>query len=103
VDDLQSQINYKVLEGKLLQSSVTDEDTLTDNGNAELAAVSTAFEILTIQVNGNVAPFVTDYKIGDYVKVTIREENINAMYRIERINLTIDENDDEDVWLYLSR
>jgi hypothetical protein len=103
VDDLQSQINYGVLEDKLLLSSVTDPDTLTDNGNAELAAVSTPFEILTIQVNGNVAPFVTDYKIGDYVQVVIHEENIHAMYRVERIDLTIDENDNEDVRLYLSR
>lgn len=103
VDDTESQLNYGVLEDKLLQSSVTDTDTLTDNGNAELAAIGRPFEILTIQVNGNVAPFVTDYHIGDYVQVIIREENIHAMYRVERIDLTIDENDNEDVRLYLSR
>ncbi|MET3349046.1 UNVERIFIED_ORG: hypothetical protein ABID57_000715 [Arthrobacter sp. UYEF1] len=103
VDDVNSQINYKVLEDKLLESSVINTDTLTDHGNAALDAFANPFEVPIITVNGNIAPFVTDYHIGDYVRVLIREENINAMLRIEKIDLTIDENDNEDVRLYLSR
>jgi hypothetical protein len=107
VDDLNSQTNYKVLEDKLLQSSVVDTATLTENGNAELAAWAYPFEIPTIHVNGNIAPFVTDYHIGDYVRTKITgntlSAGVNAMYRIEKIDLTIDENDNEDIHLFLSR
>lgn len=103
VDDTNSQINYGVLEDKLLESSTIDTATLTEQGNAELAAVAMPFEVITLQVNGNIFPYVTDYHIGDYVKVLIRDEGINAMYRLEKIDLAIDENDNEDVRLYLSR
>lgn len=106
VDDTNSQINYKVLEDKLLESSTIDTATLTEQGNAELAAVATPFEVPTISVNGNLFPYVTDYHIGDYVSVKIGGyslTSVNALFRIEKIDLSIDENDNEDVRLYLSR
>lgn len=107
VDDVNSQLNYK-LRQKIITSNGTDnsDNGLTDAANAELAAWSNPFEIPEITVNGNVAPFVTDYHIGDRVAVSFSGysmlKHINGLYRIERIELTIDDDDNETIRLSLS-
>jgi len=107
VDDPNSQLNYWVREERINYSDVEDTDALTAHGNAELAAWSFPFEIPTIDVTGNVAPYVTDYGIGDYVQLRCRRyktlSQINGMFRIEKRTITIDDNDNETVRLYLSK
>lgn len=106
-EDVNSEANYKVRE-KVLTSSATDnsDNGLTDAANAELAAWSFPFQIPQIVVNGNVAPYVTDYRIGDYVRVRFKRyqllSSIDGLYRVEKRQLTIDDNDNEEVILYLS-
>lgn len=107
VDDTASQVNYKLREERLNYSDVEDTTDLTNHGNIELAAWSFPFEIPTIEVDGLLAPYVTDYGIGDYVKVKAGRyrtlESINGMYRVEKREIMIDDNDNEMVRLYLSR
>ncbi len=107
VDDTNSQLNYTVREKVVNESGVADVPTLTDLGNAELSAWSFPFKIPTIVVDGNKAPFVTDYHIGDYVYLKVGQfqylNDINALHRIEKIDLAIDDTDSEQVTLYLAR
>lgn len=105
--DLGSQASYALRQARISESSVLETGTLQDHADAELAAWAYPFELPVIEVNGNIAPFVTDYRIGDYVKVETSGYatlgGINAMYRVEMIDLQIDENDNETVMLTLSR
>lgn len=105
-DDGDSQITYGLAQ-KLLSLSTKDVDsTLADRAQAELSAWSTPAEIPSIVVDGNRAPFITDYNIGDRVRVKFGKydsiSHINGMYRIEKYELTINEEDEERVNLYLS-
>lgn len=106
-DSAGSQLIYN-LRQKIIVSSGTDnsDNGLTDAANTQLAAWAYPSEIPTITVNGNVAPYVTDYGIGDRVIVRFNNyamlKHINAYYRIEKIELVIDEEDNETVKLYLS-
>ena len=105
-DSLGSQLTYG-LRQKLVTSNGNDnsDTALVDEAYAELAAWAFPFEIPSITVNGNVAPYVTDYKIGDRIVVRFNNYNmlkhINGYYRIEKIDLNIDELDNETVKLYL--
>lgn len=107
VDDTASQNDYKVREAKLLESDVTLADTLVEHGIAYLNSWSRPFEVPQLRVDGNLFPYITDYGIGDYISVEISHsdtlKHINAMYRIERIDIGIDEDDNEDIQLFLSR
>lgn len=106
-DSAVSQTDYKVREERLNYSDVEDEDDLANHGDVELDAWSVPFEIPTITVDGKVAPFVTDYGIGDYVKVECNVfgmlRGINGFFRVERRVIKLDKDDNETVTLYLSR
>ena len=105
--DLGSQATYR-LRQKLVSSNGTDDSDLglTDVAKRELASWAFPFEVPTITISGNIAPFITDYGIGDRVLVRVRGydtlAHINAFYRIERIELDVDDEDNETVKLYLS-
>lgn len=107
VEDEPSQLNYILRQKIITPNSVQEVDTLTDHGNAELSAWSVPFELPGIEVDGNLVPYVGDYGIGDRVRVRIKGykmlEHIDTIYRIEKIDVGVDENDNESVKLYLSR
>lgn len=107
VEDLGSQLNYKLRQKIITPNSVQESGTLIDHGNAELAAWAYPFELPSIVVDGNLAPYIGDYQLGDYVKVKLGKyqmiEHIDTMYRIEKIDIQIDDNDNESIRLYLSR
>lgn len=107
VEDASAQSIYKVRERKLTLSDVNTLETLADHGEAELAAWAHPFVLPILEVAGNRPPFVTDYTIGDYVTVAIRGyeylSEVNGLYRIEKIDLTISDDDDELVRLSVSR
>lgn len=105
-DDLGSQSIYKLRQRIITPNGVIEQDTLDQHAEAELAGWAFPFEIPQIVVDGNVAPFITDYNIGDYVRVRINDFNwfshIDRLYRIEKYELDIDDEDNETVKLYLS-
>lgn len=105
-DDANSQANYKVREYSDILSDVLDTGTLQDYGLGELSAWSTPFDIPKVVYDAGRAPFVTDYSIGDYVQVRETDDpstEIKGYYRIEQIDLSLDELDAETVTLSFGR
>jgi hypothetical protein len=106
-EDETSKLNYKRRERVLTPNSVSSEDTLEEYAMAELAAWSVPFELPIITVDGNKAPFLGDYHLGDYVKVKLLNskmtEHIDSMYRIEKIQIKVDDDNNETIDLSLSR
>lgn len=101
-----SQAVYKVRQSRETYSEVEDTDDLSDHGDAELAAWAEPFEVPVLEVDGNMPPYVTDYGVGDHVRVLCKRykmlEAINGMFRIEKRIINIDEDDKETVTLYLA-
>jgi hypothetical protein len=102
-----SQLSVGLRQQFLLRSSTDDADgTLTDQVKAELGAHGFPVEIPAITVDGNKAPYITDYGIGDRVRVRILNSDvlrhIDGSYRVERYTLDVDANDNERVTLELS-
>lgn len=106
-DNISSQLNYKLRENIVLSNANDDSDgSLTDAAQAELAAWAFPFEIPDLNINGNLAPFITDYGIGDRVRVRVKGiqsmAHIDGLYRIEAITLIVDEQDNETITLKVS-
>lgn len=106
VDNSGAQLQNALRQKIITPNDVTETATLTSHANAELAAWAYPFEVLALTVDGNQPPYITDYGIGDRVRVTIRDHelasHINSLYRIERREIFIDAEDNEKVKLYLS-
>lgn len=108
VDDEGAQLTNK-LRQNVIQTNGTDnsDNGVTDAANAQLSTYASPIEMPNILVDGNVFPFFTDYGVGDWVRVKFGGDykminHINALYRVEKRILTIDDNDNEQVQLYLS-
>lgn len=106
VDNTSAAISYRLRQKIMTPNGVSSLTELTDQANAELNTWSFPIELPTFMVDGNLAPFITDYKIGDRVRLKIGRhkflEHITGLYRIEKIDLAIDDNDNENVTLYVS-
>lgn len=106
VNDTSSQLSYALRQRVITPNSVSTVATLTDHANAEKAAYAYPMQLPYIVVDGNKAPFITDYGIGDYVRVRIGQyrlyRNIDALFRVEAIDLDVDDNDSERIVLTLS-
>jgi hypothetical protein len=107
VDDLGSQGNYKVRQKIVVSNSKEDIDELTQDGKIELAKWANPFQVPAIDVDGNLSPYVSDYGIGDYVRVVVTGyswlSHINALHRLEKRVIKVDEDDNENVTLHFSR
>jgi hypothetical protein len=106
VDNLDAQIVYKLRQRVITTNGTDDSDNgVTDAANAALSAWALPFELPSIVVDGNKAPYFTDYGIGDRVRIRVNGygllEHINGMYRIEKTELNVDENDKETVRIYV--
>lgn len=105
--DIPSQLEYQ-LRQDIVQSNGTDNSSggITDAAESAKDAKSRPIKIPALTVNGNVAPFVTDYRIGDRVRVKVNGhpliDDINGVYRLEKRTITIDDNDNESVKLEVS-
>lgn len=106
--DIPSQLDYQ-LRQDIVQSNGTDDSNggITDAAEAAKDAKSRPINIPSLTINGNVAPYVTDYRIGDRVRVKINDhpliDDINGIYRIEKRTITVDDNDNETVKLEVSK
>jgi hypothetical protein len=107
VQDTAAQNDYKVRQRQVSFSEVEEIAALTRHGNVELEARARPYEVPQLVVDGNVPPFVTDYGIGDYVQCTFGRykilHSLTGMFRVERREIAIDENDKETVTLYVSK
>lgn len=105
-DDLGSQAGLKLRQRLLTANGFNDtQNTLTDRAKSELEAWAYSFEIPQLVIDGNIAPFITDYGIGDRVRVNLQglksTEHINGIYRLEKYELSIDDEDNEEIKLSL--
>lgn len=101
--DNTSQLNYGVHEEVRTWNSVLLKETLDENVAGRLQNVSDMLEIPQMTVSGRDFDLNT-YGIGD--RVTVRVEGhqflntINGVYRIERIGVSVDENQEEMITVY---
>jgi len=104
--DVNSQIAYKRREVVLDYSDIPDADTLLQLGNEEVSIKKQPLEVIEITLDGNKEPFLGSYGLGDRVKVRVEGlqlySNIDAFYRIDEIEVKIDDNDNEEVNLKLT-
>lgn len=105
--DLASQASYGLRQDTINSNGTDNSDGgITDDAKAAIQSSSLPLRIPSLVVDGNFAPFVTDYGIGDRVRVKVAGymlvDNINGMYRIDKRTIRIDENDNEEVTLEVS-
>lgn len=101
--DTASQLEYGVHENIYTWNSVLEQATLDQNALARLNITRNMLEIPQVKVSGR--DFDLDqYGIGDRVTVRVTSHpflnTIDGIYRIERIAVAVDENQDEDITLF---
>lgn len=104
VTHLESAANYGTRQETLIKNDTNNEDNgLLDAVEAKLDADINPYRIPSLVVDGNLAPYVTDYQVGDTVVCKIvgfdMLKRINGMYRLERRTIRIDNDDNEIVTL----
>jgi hypothetical protein len=98
--DSTSEINYYVREKIEQFNSVVDQGTLNQNTAAALALSKGILELPVITITGNEIPRSGNFIIpGDRIPLEVQEhtwlDNINGLFRVEQMDVTIDENDFE--------
>lgn len=105
--DFESQAEYLLREETRTYSDIIDQEVLEDFAEADLRSMSNVIQIPSITVTGDIAPFITDYGIGDRITITGFKHkmlrHLNDLYRIERIELSVDDNDHEVIKLMVTR
>ena len=105
-ENLASQSTYTLREKVLDTPDVSEEATLTEQGEAEMI-LARPRQLPFITLDGNKAPDFSLYEIGDSIKILVKGSDYfssiaNRVYRIEQITAIIDEDDLETVTLGLS-
>lgn len=106
-NNLPSALNYKVRQQFVSPSSLqTGDNSLQDFANYNLAQTQVPLVLPSFQVDGSLRPYVTDYSVGDWVHVRVRNHplysDIDGMYRVEQVRVQIDDNDLELVTITTS-
>lgn len=102
------QTYYNIREDVLDLSDVSEVATLTSHAEARLELLKDSLEIPEITIDGNQQPYLGSYWLGDRIKLQVEDfstykylsENV---YRIEAITININQNDQEDITLSLSK
>lgn len=100
VPSLGSTATYKVRQNYLSPSSLdTTDDSLQDYATWNVAQTQSSLVLPSIIYDGDMSPFVTDYSVGDWIHIKITNhplyQDINAMYRVEQIQVAVDDDDHE--------
>lgn len=102
-EDNDSQLNYGVHERITVFNSVVLQDTLDENTDGDLQQRKGLLEIPTMTVSGEDFN-LNEFGIGDRVTVQIDEHpflaTVAGIYRIEKISVSVDENEAETIKLY---
>ena len=106
LEDSASEIEFGIMQNVLDFSDVPDITTLDSLGNEQINIYKKPVRILELVLSPNSLPIVGSYWLGDQVKVRIETidyyEDVNAYFRIDDIEIKIDENDSEAVTLKLT-
>lgn len=101
--DNDSQLNYGVHEKILSFNSVIVQATLDQNTAGQLELRKKLLEIPQMTVNGDDFD-LNQFGIGDRVTVRIEDRpflaTVDGVYRIERLEVTVDENEAESIRIY---
>lgn len=101
------QAAYKVRESILDYPDVTETATLDAHGDEQVNQFKDPFEIPQITMDGNQQPYLGSYWLGDRVKIEVTNMDMykylkNNTYKIDAIDVEIDNDDVEDITLSLS-
>jgi hypothetical protein len=107
IQDTDSQALYGLRQAVMDFSDIPDITTLQQLAGDELDNFKNPLEILQVTLDGNQEPYVGSYWLGDRVMVTLEgyrryEHIVRKLYRIDEIDITIDEFDNESVGLKLT-
>lgn len=106
-EDAESQASYGLRQAILDFSDIPDIETLQALGDEEIRTLKDPLEIIQVTLDGNQQPFIGGYWLGDTVQVITQNmalyEHINGFYRIDEINLNIDDEDNEEVELKMMK
>ena len=108
VEDAIYQPYYKVRETVLDYSDIAEEANLTLHGEEKVSLFKDNIEIPQVTIDGNKEPYVGSYWLGDRISLTVLEHAMfnylsQNTYRIDAIDISIDDDDVEDVTLSLSK
>jgi hypothetical protein len=97
--DNASQLNYYVRENVVQFNSVVLQDTLDANTTTEVSLDKDILELPVVTITGKEVPSKTFLSVGDRIPLKVMGhrwlDNINGLYRVEQIEVTIDDNDFE--------
>lgn len=97
--DVISQVNYYVREKVVQFNSVVLQDTLDVNTQTEVDQAKDILELPVVTITGKEIPANAFLVPGDRVPLRVMDhkwlDNVNGLYRIEQVDVTIDENDFE--------
>lgn len=89
------------------ESDVSDDGTLISLGNETLRTQKVVLDLPQLVLDGSKPPALGSYGVGDTIEISISgppliEELNNTQYRIEEINTTINDDDQEEIKLTIS-
>ena len=105
VDDAASIQAYGLRQDVENQADVDDSGTLTSLGSEFIRVRKDPLDLPNVVLDGNVPPHIGDYGVGDQIRIDISEApivDLTSVYRIERIDATVSDDDMEEVNLTLS-
>lgn len=101
--DSNSAMNYGLRQRQVNWNNVSEQATLNHNTLGELYARKDLFVLPEVTLDGSVFD-LNDVSIGDRIRIVNTKSNLyrlNGIYRIERIDVSLDENQAETIKLTL--
>lgn len=100
--DTASQTTYGLRESILQYPDISVIATLQEHTDGELLLSKKFIDIPDLILDGSIDPEFGTYRIGDQIRVVANTEGINDYYRIEAMELNLDENNRETVRVQLA-